>query len=166
MSKVNTLDYPLKRGTIPAEDRELILADLRAGLAVEAIARKHGRKPDTMAKYIKELGQQEVPPAQQRRTLQVIVEVPIEDVQIRLPNGIVVPLALPAGLDSTNTTAFMLQLQHIMDEFQVGNPQTQEGPSTLEQALHASPPTATEDNVQRQLRERRESRQGLRTETL
>ena len=75
------------------------------------------------------------------------IEIPLEPVRIHIPMGLDVPLDLPKGLDSTNTTMFMQQVaQHMERLRQPAADQLDQSISALEQAMNASPPAVVANN--------------------
>lgn len=144
---MNTVELKLQRGVIPAGQKVEILADHQAGAPVEDLMRKYGRSKKVLLKFLEQQQNQPLSPSA-ARVLRLVVEVPLQDHEIKIPMGISVPLALPVGLDATNTTAFLQQIKHLMESLAAPSA-TVEAPLTpLEEALHASPPLVTEGSLQ------------------
>ena len=146
--------FKLQRGVIPAGEKILILNDHEAGVSMEVLTQRYARSEKVLLKLLQD--QQQQPISQARaKTLRMVVEVPLEDHEIKIPMGLSVPLSLPVGLDATNTTVFLQQVTALMERLQAPT-EPASSITPLEEALHASPPVVTEGSLQDRLAQRRE----------
>lgn len=133
-------EVKLQRGVIPAPQKPLIRQDYEKGLSIQDLVVKYQRSEKVLEKFLQESAAEPLSP-QAAKTLRMVIEIPLEPVRIHIPMGLDVPLDLPKGLDSTNTTMFMQQVaQHMERLRQPVADQLDQSISALEQAMNASPP--------------------------
>lgn len=114
-----TLDYQLKKGPVSAAEQAQIQADFQANMTTEAIGRKFQRSPKVIQKVLSDLQLKPTEsPSEQRRKLRIVLDVDLIDIRIALPNGIKYKFELPGGLDATNNSAILEQIQAQLQEHQ------------------------------------------------
>lgn len=114
-----TLDYQLKKGPVSAAEQAQIQADFQANMTTEAIGRKFQRSPKVIQKVLSDLQLKPTEsPSEQRRKLRIVLDVDLIDIRIALPNGVKYTFELPGGLDATNNSAILEQIQAQLQEHQ------------------------------------------------
>lgn len=123
----------LQKGPVSAAHRKEIEGLFKAGMTLAQIAAKYNRSEKVIQTVLSNIALQPTEsPSTQRRKLRIVLEVETADINISLPNGIKYTFELPIGLDATNNSAILAQIEA---QLRAKQSETNEGLTLTEKEL-------------------------------
>lgn len=99
-----------KKGPVSAEIKAKIEADFLAGSTEAQLSARYERSPEVISKVLQTLAMRPKPVA---RTMKATLE--FRPLLIKTPNGCEFELQVPVGMDATNNTVMLEQIQRFLD---------------------------------------------------
>lgn len=109
-----------KKGPVSAEIKAQIEADFLAGSTEAQLSVRHERSPEVIAKVLQTLAMRPKPVA---RTMKAAFEFRRQPLLIKTPNGCEFELQVPVGMDATNNTVMLEQIQRFLDSTRAETPE-------------------------------------------
>ena len=121
-----------KKGPVSLAERAEVEIGYAQGDTVSDLSARLNRSPKVIEKVLQDLAMR--PTLAPARVVRLVLEFPLQDCSIQLPNGVQFTLGLPVGLDSTNNSAMLEQIQVFLESKEV---ETEDRLTEKESALYA-----------------------------
>lgn len=100
-----------KKGPVSADDKALIEKLYVNGATEQQLCEQFERSPHVIAKVLQEIA---LRPKAAGRPIKGVAEFAFGKIKIQTPNGFEFDLALPVGMDATNNSAVVEQIQRFL----------------------------------------------------